>query len=972
MSRTFSTKAYLALVLGLLFVILSVIVVVLVNSSMRRLALTDAEQASRMLLDHNLAIHTYFSQDLKPKLFERLSPNSSKDYFEPVWMSSTYAVRKMDGYFRHFNQSPYYYKECAINARSPENEADDYEKTFLVDLQNSPQLMTKSAIRFLDGKPYFTFLRRGESMEESCLRCHSSPEQAPGDLVRQYGPDRSFHRKVEDVAQAISIRIPLSEAFSSATSFSYHLSVLLVVALGGGFLFVWFGNKRLLISPMAKIQEQAVRIASEHERLGETIPEPKVRELRDLVTSFNQMSVELRKIYDELEQRVLERTTNLGAANQRLEKEIADRKKAEEALRESEERYRLFFETSRDGVFMTRLDGQFIDFNEVALEVLGYAPDDRDELLQTNVANAYANPEEREAHATLVSKQGFSKEYPLDLRKKDGTIIHALATTIARKDSNGRIIGFQGTIRDITERKRAEEELKNTLKRFYTILSNLYAALLLVSDEGQVEFANQAFCDLFDLDDAPSDLRGLGAVEMIKKIQDAYAHPAEAVASIQEVVAQQSPVRGEEIAMRAGKTYLVDFIPLLVDGKRSGRLWHHQDITNRKRSEELALQTARLRAVADLSSGVAHHFNNLLQIVMASTSLSLADLESGDLSEIKTNLEKMLQAATLGAETVKRLQTFANIRADVAEHESDVFDMSTTVRNAVDVSKPLWKSDPEKKGIKIDLQLDLQDGCLLKGQENEMFEVLVNLIRNAGEAMPQGGDIEVKTHKEANEVVITVRDAGIGIAEDDLPKVFQPFWSSKGVGIGKGMGLAVSHGLVKRHGGTISVQSKVGAGTTFTVRLPLPQEQVRKTEEPAMSTAGDHLTILVINDDLNIASLIERILAKAGHRVFKALSGQEGRAIFNKEPVDLAICDLGMPGMSGWDVGKAIQSICQERGITKPPFILLTGWGGQELEKEKIAESGTDAVVAKPIDSATVISTVQEIAARFNIGARVT
>ena len=93
---------------------------------------------------------------------------------------------------------------------------------------------------------------------------------------------------------------------------------------------------------------------------------------------------------------------------------------------------------------MTRVDGQFIDFNDVALEVFGYAPDDRDELLQTNVANVYANPEEREAHATLVSKQGFSKEYPLDLRKKDGTIIHALITTVARKDSHGTIIGFQG------------------------------------------------------------------------------------------------------------------------------------------------------------------------------------------------------------------------------------------------------------------------------------------------------------------------------------------------------------------------------------------------------------------------------------------------------------------------------------------------------------------------------------------------
>ena len=221
-------------------------------------------------------------------------------------------------------------------------------------------------------------------------------------------------------------------------------------------------------------------------------------------------------------------------------------------------------------------------------------------------------------------------------------------------------------------------------------------------------------------------------------------------------------------------------------------------------------------------------------------------------------------------------------------------------------------------------------------------------------------------------MVITVRDTGTGIAEEDLSKVFQPFWSSKGVGIGKGMGLAVTHGLVKRHGGTISAQSKVGKGTTFTIRLPLAHEPVTKTEQSSMSTSGDRLTILVIDDDVNIAALLERICAKAGHTVFRTVTGEEGIAVFHKETVDLVISDLGMPGMNGWDVGKSIRSICQEKGVSKPPFILLTGYGGQELEKDKITESGVDAVVAKPIDRDTVISTVQEIGARFSIGTRVT
>jgi len=200
-----------------------------------------------------------------------------------------------------------------------------------------------------------------------------------------------------------------------------------------------------------------------------------------------------------------------------------------------------------------------------------------------------------------------------------------------------------------------------------------------------------------------------------------------------------------------------------------------------------------------------------------------------------------------------------------------------------------------------------------------------------------------------------------------LTRIFEPFWSTRGVGIGKGMGLAVAHGLVRRHGGTISAQSKVGEGTTFIIRLPLAQEPVTKVKQPSLRSAGNSLTILVIEDEEHIATLLERILTKAGHRAFKSLSGEEGLAIFNAEPVDLVLCDLGMPGMSGWEVGSAIRSACQERGIAKTPFILLTGWGGQELEKEKIAESGIDAVVAKPINSAALLANVQEIARQFNI-----
>jgi two-component system, cell cycle sensor histidine kinase and response regulator CckA len=495
MSRTLSTKTYLALILGLLFVILSVVVVVVVNMTMRRLAFTDAEQDARMLLDHNLAIHTYFSQDLKPKLFEQIGPTTSKDYFEPVWMSSTYAIRKIDGYFHHFNPSPYYYKECAINARSPENEADAYEKAFLVDLQHSPQLTTKSAIRVLDGKPYFTLLRRGEAMEESCLRCHSSPEQAPGDLVRHYGPERSFHRKVKDVVQAISIRIPVSEAFSSATRVSYYLSGLLLLVLGGGFLFVWVGNKRLLIDPMAKIQEQALQLASQPKHLGETIPKPKVKELDDLVASFNKMSVALRKTYDELEQRVLERTKELNDANQELEEEIEDRKKAEEALRHSEERYRSLFDNMNNAVavYTAEQDGEdfiFVDFNAAGEKIDNI---DKKEVIGQSVLKMFPGVKEFGLFEVFqrVWRTGEPEYHPVALYRDER--IQGWRDNFVYKLSTGEMVVVY---RDETERKMAEKALRESEQKFRIIFDQAPLGIALVGLDYRLLSANKAYCDL--------------------------------------------------------------------------------------------------------------------------------------------------------------------------------------------------------------------------------------------------------------------------------------------------------------------------------------------------------------------------------------------------------------------------------------------------------------------------------------------
>jgi hypothetical protein len=309
------------IILGVIYLLASVAVVILVNQSMKQQALMEAESKALMLLNQNLATHAYFSQQLKPNLFALSEPFRSPDFFDPTWMSSTFAIREINKYARSLQPTQFYYKECALNARSPQNEADPYEKSFLKDLVENPKLEMRSAIREFNGKPYFVILRRGEAMEASCLRCHSTPDRAPGGLLKIYGAQRSLHRQVGDVVQAISIRVPLDVAYDAANRFSLQLSGLLLLILGALFITKLSLFHHYIYGPIAALQDKASRIASGETPLGESIPVPAGPELRDLTVSFNKMSATLKQIMDNLEHRIAERTSDLERLNEDLKQD---------------------------------------------------------------------------------------------------------------------------------------------------------------------------------------------------------------------------------------------------------------------------------------------------------------------------------------------------------------------------------------------------------------------------------------------------------------------------------------------------------------------------------------------------------------------------------------------------------------------------------------------------------------------------
>ncbi len=341
-----------------------------------------------------------------------------------------------------------------------------------------------------------------------------------------------------------------------------------------------------------------------------------------------QAEEEVRRLNAELEMRVAERTLQFQAANEELQEELAERKRAEEALQESENRLRLALDAGSMATWDMDVTSGAANWNEEMFLLLGYEPDPTPASYEGWKRRVHPEDLSR-AEAALRRSLEYGGDHRSEYRvlSGDDEVRWVEARGRCKRDANGNAIRSYGVMMDITERKRAERELQTTLERFYLILSSMYPAVLLVSSEGVVEFANQAFCDMYSLQDKPADLVGVSQAQCQAKIRNCYLNPEAAMARILEIVECGEPVANEEFTMQNGRTFLRDFVPLNVGGKLYGRQWLQRDITERKRAEE----------------ALRHSEKQLQQIIDGApdTMVFLKDLE-GRFITINTTLEKSL------------------------------------------------------------------------------------------------------------------------------------------------------------------------------------------------------------------------------------------------------------------------------------------------------------------------------------------
>ena len=386
-------------------------------------------------------------------------------------------------------------------------------------------------------------------------------------------------------------------------------------------------------------------------------------------------------------------------------------------------------------------------------------------------------------------------------------------------------------------------------------------------------------------------------------------------------------------------------------------------IAEQERIREQFSQMEKLSALGELASGVAHDFNNTLAGILGRAQLLQ---RTNDPEKIKRGLDIIIKTAEDGAKTVKRIQDFARQRRD---HDFELVSVDQILMDASEITRPRWKNCAEASNIHITVDLQIGSNAMVMGDDSELREVLVNMVFNAIDAMPEGGTLTLSTSTVDQTVVIKVIDTGVGMYPEVRSRIFDPFFTTKGKA-GLGLGLAVSFGIIRRHGGNIEVDSQYGSGTEFRITLPIATivEGGTKVEfsspEPATSMICDlsledenaQPRLLIVDDEDFVRDLLQEILEGEGCDVLLAASGSEALAMFQDSQFDAVCTDVGMPGMSGWELAREIRHLNQQI-----PIAVITGWGEAVGSNEQKA-AGVDWVIAKPFTADRVVELVRDIA----------
>jgi len=712
---------------------------------------------------------------------------------------------------------------------------------------------------------------------------------------------------------------PIYDKLMQSTKSTTHQVLLAAISSLVIALLISFYMNRSIVRPLQQLTNVALGFAS-----GQTdLPMPARRndEIGKLAVSFEHMlqkrkqaEDELRRLSDELELRVIDRTAELASVNEALHLENTKRKLAQESSQASEEKFLQLADNITDAFWITSPDLKKIYYISAAYQ----------QIWGRSIEGLYADPhqwvnsilpEDRERvfamfSALMGTELQVSVEY--QIARPDGVIrwIHDRGFQV--RDAAGNILRLAGIASDITERKRTEDALRASEAQFRSFFEQAAVGVAQVSPDGRFQLANQRYADIV----------GRTREELLACTFQEITHPDDLAKDLSSV---QQLLTGEAQAYSSTKRYLrkngdpvwVNLTVSLI-AEYAGQPKHFlavvEDITDRKRLEAQLFQSQKLETVGKLAGGIAHEFNSIMTAIIGYSELMLSDLPSAN--PLYQNAKEIRHSAERAAALTRQLLAYGrkqSLQPEVLDLNSVLAGMEDTLRHLLGRGTDL-------------LLVPATDLKTVKADVGQVQQVVMNLAMNAADAMPHGGKLTLETAnvtldqeyvrsipdlKAGEYVMLAVTDTGTGISEKIRARLFEPFFTTKEVGSGVGLGLSTCYGIIKQSGGHIGVYSELGRGSVFKIYLPQTEQLVKSPVPGRTSSELPHgtETILLVEDDPDLREMVAALLKRLGYTVLVAANGIEALNIKQQRKVgyiDLLFTDVVMPHMGGKELSERI------------------------------------------------------------------
>ena len=630
-------------------------------------------------------------------------------------------------------------------------------------------------------------------------------------------------------------------------------------------------------------------------------------------------------------------------------------RRAEEALKESEEKYRSLNNNIPVGIFRIKSNGKIVDYNAFLLKILD-VPAGTD-LSTLKGEDFYSNPKDRQVIFNEIMKNKEITGYDCQLKSRSNKIIWASISARGVEDTNtnGSIKYIDGIIEDITEKKTYQKQLE----KFATVIKQAHEEVVITDPDGVIQYVNPSF-------EKHTGYTADEVIGQLPSILKSGIHEPAFYKNLWQTILNKKIWKGV-IKNKCKNGSILDhdvtITPILgSENEISAFVSIRRDITKQMELEQQFQQSLKMQAIGTLAGGIAHDFNNILSGIFGYCQLAQSNIKNTE----KANdcISKAVKAAQRATELVQQILTFSR----QTEYEKRPFCVYLEVNEAL---KFLRSSIPST----IDIKMKLDSRSLVLADPSKIHQVVMNLCTNAYHSMRKTGgvltvflsdreiempwQIKNKTIPKGNYLILEVSDTGCGMDENTLMKSFEPYFTTKNRGEGTGLGLAIVQAVMDEHDGFIEVFSTPGKGTHFSLYFPIVEKQIKskaKTEEDTVPIEGDE-TVMIVDDEKAIRQTFQEIIENSGYKV--VTFGDSEKALdafkFNPGKFDIIITDMTMPGKTGAQLIEEIKS------IKKDALIILCSGFSEIMNEKKAIKLGASKYLAKPIIGKDLVRNIREL-----------